>query len=110
MAERKIFVDGEVPELGHKQPLFYDVLQGNPFSFTSVDDDIRIQIQSLNTFLKGGGQLWMLDEIWTQVGFLTGNSASTSDFNWSQEHISVNYFVLVEIFYCDEIVPLIVEV
>ena len=34
--------------------------------------------------------MWVLEYFWTQVGILTGNAASTSDFNWSHRHISVS--------------------
>ena len=43
------------------------------------------------------------------MGFLTGNFARSSDFNWSQELISVSHFASVVILYIDEVVPLIVE-
>ena len=44
------------------------------------------------TFLKSGGQLWALEDYWTQVGFATGHSAAIADFNWSPAHISVINF------------------
>ena len=52
-------------------------------------------------------QLRMLDELWTQVGILNGNSASTSDFNWSQEHISVPCSRSVPVLYFYVVMPLI---
>ena len=57
--------------------------------FTSVEDQIRIQLQVLTTHLRGGGQFWMLEHFWTQAGILTDNSAAICSFNWGQEHISV---------------------
>ena len=65
------------------------------------------QLQFLTFFLREGGQLWMLDDLGTQVGFLTENSASTSDFNWSQEHIKANRFASVAVLFIDEFMPLI---
>ena len=51
--------------------------------FTSVEDRVQVQIQLLTAFLKSGGQLWFLEDFWTQVGILTGNAVSSFDFNWS---------------------------
>ena len=62
--------------------------------FTSGEDRVRIQLQLLTTILKAGGQLWVLDDLWTQVDILTGNSASTSDFEWSHEHNTPSFFVI----------------
>ena len=84
--------------MNHK-PLFYNkVLEGRPFVFTSLEDRVRIQIHLLTKFCKGRGQLWVLKDFWSQVGILTVNAASASDFNRSHEHISVSswsifYFV-----------------
>ena len=88
-AERELFMHLDVPELDHKRPFCYDVVEGKPFTFTSVNSRTLIQIELLLIFLRGGGQLWTLEEYWTQVGVLTGHSASTADFNWSSSHISV---------------------
>ena len=88
-AERELFMHLDVPELDHKRPFYYDVVEGKPFTFTSVISRTLIQIELLLIFLRGGGQLWTLEEYWTQVGVLTGHSASTADFNWSSSHISV---------------------
>ena len=97
-ADGRLYLDWEIREMSHKRPSYYDVLQGKPFVFTSVEDQVRIQIQLLTTFLKGGGQFWVLEDFWNQVGILTCNASLTSHFNWSHEHISVSswsisYFV-----------------
>ena len=88
-AEKELFMHLDVPELDHKRPFYYDVVEGKPFTFTSANSRTLIQIELLLIFLQGGGQLWTLEEYWTQVGVLTGHSASTADFNWSSSHISV---------------------
>ena len=88
-AEKELFMHLDVPELDHKRPFYYDVVEGKPFTFTSASSRTLIQIELLLIFLQGGGQLWTLEEYWTQVGVLTGHSASTADFNWSLSHISV---------------------
>ena len=56
VAERMIYMDWEVPGLGHQQPFYNDVLEAKPFLFTSVLDRLRIQIQLLTTFVRGGGR------------------------------------------------------
>ena len=88
-AERELFMHLDVPELDRKRPFYYDVVEGKPFTFTSVNSRTLIQIELLLIFLRGGGQLWTLEEYWTQVGVLTGHSAITADFNWSSSLISV---------------------
>ena len=82
-AEKELFMHLDVPELDHKRPFYYNVVEGKPFTFTSANSRTLIQIELLLIFLRGGGQLWTLEEYWTQVGVLTGHSASTADFNWS---------------------------
>ena len=88
-AEKELFMHLDVPELDHKRPFYYDVVEGKPFTFTSASSRTLIQIELLLIFLQGRGQLWTLEEYWTQVGVLTGHFASTADFNWSSSHISV---------------------
>ena len=80
-AEKELFMHLEVPELDQKRPFYYDVVEGKPFTFTTASSRSLNQIELLLIFLRGGGQLWTLEEYWTQVGGLTGHSASTADFN-----------------------------
>ena len=39
-----------------------------------------MQIETLLMLVRGGGQLWTLEECWIQVGVLTGHSARATDF------------------------------
>ena len=97
-AEKELIMHLDVPELDHKRPFYYDVVEGKPFILTSAISQTLIQIELLLIFLRGGGQLWTLEEYWTQVGVLTSHSASTADFNWSSSYISVSislYLVMV---------------
>ena len=80
----------DLPELPHKRPYYYDVLEGKPYTFTTEEDRIRIQINLLTIFLKSGGQLWAFEDYWTQVGVATGHSTSIADFNWCPARISVS--------------------
>ena len=89
-AEKELFMHSDVPELHHKRPFYYDVVEGKPFIFTSASTRTLMQIELLLIFLRGRGQLWTLEEYWSQVGVLTGHSASTADFNWSLSYISVS--------------------
>ena len=82
----------DLPDLSHKRPFYYHVLESKPFSFTTEEARIRIQINLLTIFLKSGGQCWALEYYWTQVGVATGHSASIADFNSSPERISVSNF------------------
>ena len=89
-AEKELFMHLDVPEMDHKRPFYYDVAEGKPFTFTTASSRTLIQTELLLIFLRGGGQLWTLEEYWTQVGVLTGHSASSADFNWSSSYISVS--------------------
>ena len=82
----------DVPDLDFKRPFYYDVLEGKPFTLTTEEPRVRIQINLLMTFLKSGGQLWALEDYWTQVGVATGHCAAIADFNWSPAHISISFF------------------
>ena len=89
-AEKEFFMHLEVPELDYKRPFCYDFIEGKPFTFTSASLRTLTQSELMLIFLKGGGQLWILEEYWTQVGVLTGHSAGTADFNWIASYISVS--------------------
>ena len=99
-AEREVYMELDVPDLDFKRPFYYDVSVGKPFTFTTEDPRVRIQIKLLMTFLKSGGQLWDLEDYWIQVGIATGHSAAITDFNWSPAHISFSNFGFSSIFHC----------
>ena len=99
-AEREVYMELDVPDSDFKRPFYYDVLEGKPFTFTTEESRVRIQINLLLTFLKSGGQLWALEYYWTQVGIATGHSAAIADFNWSPAHISDSNFGFSSIFHC----------
>ena len=80
----------DVPDLCYERPIYYEVVEGKPFTFTTESTLIRIRIELVLIFLKSGGQLWAPDDYWTQVGVLTEHSAATADFNWSPSQISVS--------------------
>ena len=61
-AEKELFMHLDVPELDHKRPFYYDVVEGKPFIFTSARSRTLIQMEMLLIFLRGGGQLWTLEE------------------------------------------------
>ena len=79
--EKELFMHLDVPELDQKRPFHYDVVEGKPFTFTSASSRTLIHNELMLIFLRGGGQLWTLEEYGTQVGVLTGHSVSTADFN-----------------------------
>ena len=88
--ELEQYMELYVPDLCFKGAFYYDVVEGKPFTFTTESTRVRIQIELLLLFLKSGGQLWALDDYWTQAGVLTGHSAATADFNSSPSHILVS--------------------
>ena len=98
-AEREFYKELDVQDLQYKR-LFYNVLEGKPFTFTTEESRVRIQIKLLMTFLKSGGKFWTLEDYWTQVGITTGLSAAIADFNWSPAHISVSNFGFSSRFHC----------
>ena len=99
-AERELYMDLYVPNLDFRRPFYYDVLEGKPFTFTTEESRVRIQINLLMTFPKSGGQIWALEDYWTQLGIATGHSAAVADFNWSPAHISVSHVEFSSGFHC----------
>ena len=91
-AEREVHMELDVPDLDFKCPFNCDVLEGKPFTFTTEESRVRLHINLLMTFLKSGGQLWALEDYWTQVGIASGHSAAIADFNWSLAHNLVSIF------------------
>ena len=62
------------PDLDFKRPFYYDVLEGKPFTFTTEESHVRIEINLLMTFFKIVGQFWALEDYWKQLGIATGHS------------------------------------
>ena len=59
----QVYTDFEYPEIGHERPFHYEIFEGKHFMFSSKEDRATIQLQILTDFLKGGGQLRVLEEI-----------------------------------------------
>ena len=91
-AERELHMELYFPDLSHKRPFCFDVLEGKPFTITTEETRNRVQFTLLTIFFKIGGQFRALEDYWTQVGVATGHSASIADFNWSPARISVSNF------------------
>ena len=89
-AEREFYMELDVTDLDFKRPFYYDVLAGKPFTFTTEESRVRIQMNLLMKFFKSGGQLWPMEDYWTPVGLATGISASIADFNGSPARIFVS--------------------
>ena len=53
-AEREFNMELDLPDLSHKRPFYYDVLEGKPFTFTTEEARIRVQITLLIIFLESG--------------------------------------------------------
>ena len=85
-AEREFSMELDVPDLDFKRPFDYDVLEGKPFTFIAEESRVRIQINLLMTFLKSGGQLWALEDYWTQMGIATGHSAAVAKSSIGVQH------------------------
>ena len=92
--------DLDVPDLDFKSPFYYDVMEGKPFTFTTEESPVRIQINLLMTFLTNVRQLWALEDYWTQVGIAIGHSASIADLNCSPAHIPVSNFAFASGVFC----------
>ena len=54
-AERELYMELDLPNLLHKRPFYYDVLEGEPFTFTTEEARIRIQKTLLTIFPKNWG-------------------------------------------------------
>ena len=54
-AEWQVHMNCELHGMDQKKPFYYDVVEGKPFVFTNGEDRVRIQLQFVTTFLKGGG-------------------------------------------------------
>ena len=85
-----LFMHLELSKWDHKRQFYFDVIRGKPFTFTSASSQTLIKNEMLLIFPRGGGQLWISEDYWTQMGMLTVQSASTTDFNWSASNVSVS--------------------
>ena len=82
----------DVPDLDSERHFYYEVLEAKPFTYTTEDSRVRIQINLFMTLWKNKGQLRAVEDYWMQVGIASGHSSSIADFNWSPAHISVSNF------------------
>ena len=89
-ADRQLNMELDVPNLDYKRPFYCDVLEKKPFTFTTEESRVRIQINLPMTILKSAGYIWVLEHYWKHVGIATGHSASMACLNWSPAHISVS--------------------
>ena len=53
--EKQLFMHLDVPELDHKRPFYFDVIEGKTFTFTSANSRTLIQIEFLLIFPRRGG-------------------------------------------------------
>ena len=90
---REKYKNFEVPELDQKRPYYHDVADGKTFTFTTQTHRTGFQLHLLMTLLRSGGELWGLEEYWTQVRVLARNSAQTSDFSRNPKRIRVNILI-----------------
>ena len=71
-AEQDNFMHLDVADSEQKHQFYYDVIERKPFTFTPESSRVLTQIELLLIFLKGGGQLWTLEEYWSEMCVLTG--------------------------------------
>ena len=88
--EKDLFMHLDVPDLEHKLPFYNDVAEGKSFAFTAGNARDSLQIDLMMIFLRRGAHFWTLKEYWTREPALTGHSANTADYNWSEAYISVS--------------------
>ena len=89
-AEKELFMLLQVADLDHKRPFYYDVIEREPFTFTSASSRTMMQIELLLIILRKECELWTLEDYWTRVGVLTGHLVSTADFKWRASYVSLN--------------------
>ena len=65
---REKYMHFDLPELDHKRPYYTDDVGGKQFAFTCEHDNTHIQIHLFITLLRSAGELWGLEQYWTQVG------------------------------------------
>ena len=53
-AERELYIELDRPDLSHRRPFYYVVLEGKPFTFTTEEAPVGIQINLITKFLKSG--------------------------------------------------------
>ena len=61
-------MDYDDPELGSKDPFYYEFVEVKPCTITTENSRVGIQIELMITFLKRGDELWGLEDFWTQIG------------------------------------------
>ena len=54
---KELFMHSDVPDLHHRRPIQYDVMEGKPFTFTSKSSRVLTNIEFLLIYQKRCGQL-----------------------------------------------------
>ena len=86
-SERECYMELDVPDLDVKRLFYYHDLEAKPFTVTTEESRVRMQISLVMTFMKSGGQFRTLEDYWTQMIIATGHSAAIAEFNGSLAHV-----------------------
>ena len=91
------FIDEELVELGKKFP-FYENFKATRDSSTSNGSRNYSQLCLVGDYLKTSGDLVTLRGIWTKVGTFKKHQSWFSDFDWSEEKMTVSSDLVMFIF------------
>ena len=83
------FIKEELVEIGDKLP-FYEDFKASRVSVTPGTSRSYTQLCLIGDYLKTGGNFAQLRSIWTNVGTFTNHQSLFSDFDWSDERITVS--------------------
>ena len=77
-------------EIGQKLPFYEKYMSGTDHMASSSDNRARIQLSVLERFLPHYGHLEVLKAFCNDVGVIVNHQALFTDFNWSQERLTVS--------------------
>ena len=89
------FIDEELVDVGEKLPFHGDVNVSGDAMTTSKSRSFY-QLNLLGDYLKRGGDIELLQSIWTNVGSFTNHQSLFSDFDWSEERITVSIYHFID--------------
>ena len=83
------FENEELVKTGEKFPFYDDIGESGEAAVTSRSS-CSTQLSLIGDFLRTGGNLKELRSIWLNVGTFMNHHGSFSDFDWSEERLSVS--------------------
>ena len=100
------FKDPELVDIGTKLPFYEEYISGADYMSSSSENRARVQISVLARFLPHYGDIDVLRSFWRDIGVVVNHQSLFTDFNWTQERLTVSIYSMCRYFTISKYGPL----